>query len=114
MKHFLLILFGIIYLNANSSNVSGIDCSLNKFYYVIGRDVFCSDIYSKDVKWSRSLDKDTLIRRLGVGQSEKAILFKNLYHLDFPSVEEEVEREQRQKHEQKRQRLHALYDIQHG
>lgn len=77
MKHFLLILFGVIYLNANSSNVSGIDCSLNKFYYVIGRDVFCSDIYSKDVKWSRSLDKDTLIQYNLVNTLKKSLRIKD-------------------------------------
>jgi adenylosuccinate synthase len=38
------------------------------------------------------LDKDTLMRRLGVGYSEKAILFKHLYHIDIPAIEDEVER----------------------
>ena len=37
-------------------------------------------------------DKDILTRRLAVGYSEKAMLFKNLYQVEFPSIEEEVER----------------------
>lgn len=38
------------------------------------------------------LDKDTLVRRLSAGYAEKAILFKHLYQIDFPTIEEEVER----------------------
>jgi adenylosuccinate synthase len=49
-------------------------------------------ISRRAIKVKDLLDKDSLIRRLGVGHSEKAILFKNLYHIDFPSIEEEVER----------------------
>jgi adenylosuccinate synthase len=49
-------------------------------------------ISRRAIKVKDLLDKDTLVRRLGVGHAEKAILFKNLYHLDCPSVEEEVER----------------------
>jgi len=44
------------------------------------------------IKVKDLFDKDTLIRRLGVGYSEKAILFKHLYGIDFPTIEEEVER----------------------
>lgn len=49
-------------------------------------------ISRRGIKVKDLFDKDTLIRRLGIGYSEKAILFKNLYNVDFPSVEEEVER----------------------
>ena len=49
-------------------------------------------ISRRAVKVKDLFDKDTLIRRLGIGFSEKAILFKNLYNVDFPTVEEEVER----------------------
>ena len=49
-------------------------------------------ISRRAIKVKDLLDKDTLARRLGIGHAEKAILFKNLYHLDCPSVEEEVER----------------------
>lgn len=49
-------------------------------------------ISRRGVKVKDLFDKDTLIRRLGTGYSEKAILFKNLYQIDFPTVEEEVER----------------------
>ncbi len=49
-------------------------------------------ISRRAIKVKDLLDKDSLIRRLGVGHSEKAILFKNLYQIDFPSIEEEVER----------------------
>jgi adenylosuccinate synthase len=44
------------------------------------------------IKVKDLLDKDTLIRRLSNGYAEKAILFKNLYQIDFPAIEEEVER----------------------
>jgi adenylosuccinate synthase len=44
------------------------------------------------VKVKDLLDKDTLIRRLGIGYAEKAILFKHLYQIEIPSIEEEVER----------------------
>lgn len=46
----------------------------------------------RGIKVKDLFDKDTLIRRLGVGYSEKAMLFKHLYNIDFPTVEEEVER----------------------
>jgi adenylosuccinate synthase len=46
----------------------------------------------RGIKVKDLLDKDTLVRRLGSGFAEKAILFKHLYHIDIPSVEEEVER----------------------
>lgn len=46
----------------------------------------------RGIKVKDLLDKDTLIRRLGVGYSEKAILFKHLYQIEVPSIEEEVER----------------------
>ena len=46
----------------------------------------------KGIKVKDLLDKDTLIRRLSSGYAEKAILFKHLYHIDIPSIEEEVER----------------------
>ena len=44
------------------------------------------------IKVKDLLDKDTLIRRLSNGYAEKAILFKNLYQIDFPTIEQEVER----------------------
>jgi len=44
------------------------------------------------IKVKDLLDKDTLVRRLSNGYAEKAILFKHLYQIDFPSIEEEVER----------------------
>lgn len=44
------------------------------------------------VKVKDLLDKDTLVRRLSNGYAEKAILFKHLYQIDFPTVEQEVER----------------------
>lgn len=46
----------------------------------------------RGIKVKDLFDKDTLIRRLGSGYAEKAILFKHLYQIDFPSIEEEVER----------------------
>ena len=46
----------------------------------------------RGIKVKDLFDKDTLIRRLGSGYSEKAMLFKHLYQIDFPSIEEEVER----------------------
>jgi adenylosuccinate synthase len=46
----------------------------------------------RGVKVKDLMDKDTLIRRLSIGYPEKAILFKHLYQIDIPSVEEEVER----------------------
>lgn len=49
-------------------------------------------ISRRGIKVKDLFDKDTLIRRLGVGYSEKAILFKTLYNTDFPAIEEEVER----------------------
>jgi adenylosuccinate synthase len=44
------------------------------------------------VKVKDLFDKDILNRRLSVGSTEKGMLFKNLYHIDFPSVDDEVER----------------------
>jgi adenylosuccinate synthase len=44
------------------------------------------------VKVKDLLDKDTLVRRLSNGYAEKAILFKHLYQIDIPSVDQEVER----------------------
>ena len=49
-------------------------------------------IARRAVKVKDLLDKDILARRLGVGYSEKEMLFKNLYQIDFPSIDAEVER----------------------
>lgn len=49
-------------------------------------------IARRAVKVKDLLDKDILARRLGVGYSEKEMLFKNLYQIHFPSIDEEVER----------------------
>ena len=49
-------------------------------------------IARRAVKVKDLFDKDILTRRLAVGYSEKAMLFKNLYQVEFPSIEEEVER----------------------
>jgi adenylosuccinate synthase len=46
----------------------------------------------RGIKVKDLLDKDTLVRRLSSGYAEKAILFKHLYQIDIPSIEEEVER----------------------
>ncbi|HXH75859.1 MAG TPA: adenylosuccinate synthase [Bacteriovoracaceae bacterium] len=46
----------------------------------------------RGIKVKDLMDKDTLVRRLGTGYAEKAILFKHLYQIDIPSIEEEVER----------------------
>jgi adenylosuccinate synthase len=46
----------------------------------------------RGIKVKDLLDKDTLAQRLLTGHAEKSLLFKNLYHIDFPSIEEEVER----------------------
>ena len=46
----------------------------------------------RGIKVKDLLDKDTLIRRLSSGYAEKAILFKHLYHIEIPAIEEEVER----------------------
>ncbi len=46
----------------------------------------------RGIKVKDLLDKDTLIRRLSSGFAEKAILFKHLYQIDIPSIDEEVER----------------------
>ncbi len=46
----------------------------------------------RGIKVKDLLDKDTLVRRLSSGYAEKAILFKHLYHIDIPSIDEEVER----------------------
>lgn len=44
------------------------------------------------VKVKDLLDKDILVRRLSNGYAEKAILFKHLYQIDIPSIDEELER----------------------
>ena len=49
-------------------------------------------IARRAVKVKDLFDKNILTRRLAVGYSEKAMLFKNLYQVEFPSIEEEVER----------------------
>ncbi len=46
----------------------------------------------RGIKVKDLLDKDTLVRRLSNGYAEKAVLFKHLYQIDIPSIEEEVER----------------------
>lgn len=46
----------------------------------------------RGIKVKDLLDKDTLVRRIGTGYAEKAILFKHLYQIEVPSIEEEVER----------------------
>ncbi len=46
----------------------------------------------RGIKVKDLLDKDTLVRRLSTGYAEKAILFKHLYQMEVPSIEEEVER----------------------
>jgi len=46
----------------------------------------------RGIKVKDLLDKDTLVRRLSSGYAEKAILFKHLYQIDIPAIEEEVER----------------------
>lgn len=46
----------------------------------------------RGIKVKDLLDKDTLIRRLSSGFAEKAILFKHLYQIDIPAIDEEVER----------------------
>lgn len=46
----------------------------------------------RGIKVKDLLDKDTLVRRLSNGYAEKAILFKHLYQIDIPVIEEEVER----------------------
>ncbi|HXH32556.1 MAG TPA: adenylosuccinate synthase [Bacteriovoracaceae bacterium] len=46
----------------------------------------------KGIKVKDLLDKDTLIRRLSSGYAEKAILFKHLYQIEIPSIDEEVDR----------------------
>ena len=49
-------------------------------------------IARRAVKVKDLLDKDILARRLGIGYSEKEMLFKNLYQINFPSIDVEVER----------------------
>jgi adenylosuccinate synthase len=49
-------------------------------------------ISRRGIKVKDLLDKDTLVRRLSSGYAEKAILFKHLYQIETPSIEEEVER----------------------
>jgi adenylosuccinate synthase len=46
----------------------------------------------RGIKVKDLLDKDTLVRRLSNGYAEKAILFKHLYQIDIPAIEDEVER----------------------
>jgi adenylosuccinate synthase len=46
----------------------------------------------RGIKVKDLLDKDTLVRRLANGYAEKAILFKHLYQIETPSIEQEVER----------------------
>lgn len=46
----------------------------------------------RGIKVKDLLDKDTLVRRLSSGYAEKAILFKHLYQIDVPGIDEEVER----------------------
>ncbi len=46
----------------------------------------------RGIKVKDLLDKDTLVRRLSNGYAEKAVLFKHLYQIEIPSIEEEVER----------------------
>jgi len=46
----------------------------------------------RGIKVKDLLDKDTLVRRLSSGYAEKAVLFKHLYQIEIPSIEEEVER----------------------
>jgi adenylosuccinate synthase len=46
----------------------------------------------RGIKVKDLLDKDTLVRRLGSGYAEKAILFKHLYQIDIPTISDEVER----------------------
>jgi adenylosuccinate synthase len=46
----------------------------------------------RGIKVKDLLDKDTLVRRLSSGYAEKAILFKHLYQIEVPSIEDEVER----------------------
>jgi adenylosuccinate synthase len=49
-------------------------------------------ISRRGLKVKDLLDKDLLASRLNVGLSEKSMLFKNLYQIDFPSLDQEVER----------------------
>lgn len=46
----------------------------------------------RGIKVKDLLDKDTLVRRLSTGYAEKAILFKHLYQIDIPAIDQEVER----------------------
>lgn len=49
-------------------------------------------ISRRAVKVKDLMDKDTLVRRLGNGYAEKSMLFSQLYKVEFPTIEEEVER----------------------
>jgi adenylosuccinate synthase len=49
-------------------------------------------ISRRGIKVKDLFDRDTLIRRLGVAFPEKALLLNNLYQVDFPTIEEEMER----------------------
>jgi adenylosuccinate synthase len=46
----------------------------------------------RGIKVQDLFDKDNLFRRLSNGHMEKAVLFKHLYQIEIPSIEEEVER----------------------
>ncbi len=46
----------------------------------------------RGIKVKDLLDKDTLVRRISSGYAEKAVLFKHLYQISIPSIDEEVER----------------------
>lgn len=49
-------------------------------------------IARRAVKVKDLFDKDTLAKKLGIGYAEKSMLFKNLYQVEFPAIEQEVER----------------------
>ena len=49
-------------------------------------------ISRRSIKLSDLLDRDRLTQKLKVGLEEKEILFKHLYHAEYPSCEEEAER----------------------
>ena len=49
-------------------------------------------ISRRAVKVKDLFDKDALVKRLETGFAEKSLLFKNLYQVEFPALEQEVER----------------------
>lgn len=49
-------------------------------------------ISRRGVKIKDLFNKDTLVKTLSNGYAEKTTLFKHLYHLELPSLEQEVER----------------------